>query len=136
MNMTETKTLGARESWVLLEQVVEEFGYDYVDPGSQTEGAGCDYTRYDENKEDYVCGCIVGQVLHKFGVEVEDLRKLWGSIGLLEDEVKSLFDIELTVGARLVLRAAQRVQDKGNTWGDALHAAEDTYRILRRGEID
>ena len=132
-----TKILNARESFNLLSDVVEEFGRDYVDPGSvDPHGEGCDYTRYNEAKDEYLCGCIVGQAFHKFGVEIEELRKLWGSIGFLQDDVLNLFDIQLTTGARLVLRAAQRVQDKGQTWGDALDAAEDTVRILNNAEVE
>lgn len=127
--------LGARQSFNLLEEVVREFGRDYVDPGSQADGPGCDYTATN-SEGDTVAGCIVGQVLVKAGAELDSLDCLYGTIGFLTDEVKGLLDIELTLGARLVLRAAQRVQDKGNTWGDALLAAEDTYRILASEEMD
>jgi hypothetical protein len=42
----------------------------------------------------------------------------------------------MTVGARLVLRAAQRVQDSGETWGKALGAAEDTFHIVNSGGVE
>ena len=139
--MTETKTLGARESLDLLREVVDEFGDEYVDPGSaEDSGTGCDYTRFVESEDleegEYVCGCIVGQALHKKGATIEQLRRLWGSISLLDDDVLRYTDIQLTAGARLVLRTAQREQDKGENWGAALSAAEDTYRIVRSGDID
>lgn len=141
MSMTETKTLNAKESLDLLREVLEEFGDEYVDPGSaEDSGTGCDYTRYVEEEDgetgEYVCGCIVGQVLHKKGASIDQLRRLWGSISLLEDDVLEYTEIKLTVGARLVLRAAQRAQDKGETWGDAVNYAEDTYRIVKSGAID
>lgn len=136
-----TETINARQAFELLEEVVDDFGYSYVDPGS-VEGMGCDYTRHNEDLGDvdddeaYVGGCIVGQAFHRKGASIAQLRKLYGSIGLLTAEVKSLLDFELTVGARLVLRAAQRVQDKGGKWGEALVAAEDTLRILNTADVE
>jgi len=130
-----TRVLGAREALNLLDKVVVEFGRDYVDPGSKPDGTGCDYTTVNSEQE-LVAGCIVGQVLAKVGADLEELDRLYGTIGFLEADVKKFLDIELTIGARLVLRAAQRVQDKGTEWGEALLAADDTFRILSADGID
>ena len=127
--------MGARQAYNLLEEVVAEFGRHYVDPGTKPDSCGCDYATSNSENE-LVAGCIVGQVLVKAGAELDSLDRLYGTIGFLEEEVKRLCDIELTLGARLVLRAAQRVQDKGGEWGDALLAADDTFRILAQDGMD
>ncbi|MFI2909437.1 hypothetical protein ACG2OD_14425 [Streptomyces sp. PDY-4] len=88
------------------------------------EYGGCFYVH---NNDDGTksAGCIVGQVLHRLGVSLEDLSKgetysanaavaLAGVQGVSEDVV-------------YFLRMVQSRQDRGTPWGEALQFAEEYY---------
>lgn len=65
-------------------------------------------------------GCIVGEVLHRAGVPLDVLRTYEGSsIGTFGQDAR-LTDED----AQEILQAAQREQDLGRTYGQALTAAE------------
>lgn len=100
----------------LAHEVVAEFGEDYVYPADQkrAEDGGsspsCVYVH--ENKP----SCLVGQILHRHGVDLFDLSK--------EEFRGAHFVAFHLAGAdmdtRQFLDAAQSSQDKGNTWGEAV----------------
>lgn len=84
-------------------------------------------------------GCIVGQVFARVGVSAETLHELDGSgTGSEGTDIASLatrgvlkaHGIDLTPDAVLILKAAQRKQDAGYNWGQALDEAEEKAAAL------
>jgi hypothetical protein len=68
-------------------------------------------------------GCIAGQWLHRYGgVDLDRLRRQEGVTAALAAH-RTL--PELSDAARGVLTAAQRAQDDGHTWGEAVDQAEE-----------
>lgn len=100
----------------LAREVVAEFGEDYVYPESvkvseyEATPPTCVYVHDDKPS------CLVGQILHKYGVSLEALslnefRGAWTVSGTLADADDK---------ARFFLSSAQDSQDKGEPWGTAV----------------
>lgn len=109
----------------LLREVVAEYGEDhvYADPtGVQADAGSSAFCKYvDEDNERP--SCLVGHVLFRAGVTISQLLDMDNS------EDPAIGDVEtdaftMSPAARAVLRAAQRAQDCGSTWGAALAAAQ------------
>jgi hypothetical protein len=74
--------------------------------------------------------CIVGHALSLAQVSDEGLQALRGR-GVRELYAQGRLPVRLTLGALAVFDAAQRTQDRGYAWGDALdHAARVALRFL------
>jgi hypothetical protein len=74
--------------------------------------------------------CIIGEALARTGLGVEDLE------GLCDHGIRDLhwagrLPVTLTLGAVVVLHAAQQSQDRGCRWGDVLeHATTAAEKFL------
>jgi hypothetical protein len=68
--------------------------------------------------------CLVGRALSLADVSDNDLNSL-GDRGVRELYRQGSLPVRLTLGALAVLDAAQRGQDRGYAWGDALEYAVD-----------
>jgi hypothetical protein len=68
--------------------------------------------------------CLVGHALSLAHVGDSDLDEL-DDRGVRELYRHGKLPVRLTIGALVVLDAAQRTQDRGYTWGDALEYASD-----------
>jgi hypothetical protein len=80
------------------------------------ESASCFYVHADEDGSPVSAGCIVGAVLNRLGVPLEDLQKYEGATAL--QMVRKVADgVSKETGH--VLRNAQFLQDGGSTWGEA-----------------
>lgn len=149
-----TRIIDKNEALDLLEKAVESRGGDYVYPAQdlavyfngkrtlrkyltpeQLRAVDID----PENPKDrrgscvYFDGdqplCIVGQVFSQVGIGVGDIERSAGDqygvvTALLRYGSKKLAGIEFTEDATTVLSEAQRIQDGGNTWGQALIKAK------------
>ncbi|MGW9170138.1 hypothetical protein [Streptomyces decoyicus] len=87
-----------------------------LNPAEQTD---CLYVHPGKD-ESATPGCVVGQVLHRLGVPLEELSLYEG------DDAASVTSAVLDTASSVywVLFAAQWEQDSGETWGAALAAAE------------
>lgn len=117
-----------------LEAVVDEFGEGFVYQRVATDyGSGCFYVKNGEPD------CIVAKFLTNLGVELHHLEfgdsANFGTAVAADELLERLEGFEVLKSssrARYALRAAQRAQDSGHTWGDALSVAEQTLK----GEIN
>lgn len=108
-----------------LRTVVFEKGADYVYPA----GDKC------FNFVDGEPSCIVGSVLALLGLTFEEADRCgvsgsndaWETTGKLNQLQDGSFDWVIDEGARLVLAAAQEVQDARRSWGEALSAVESSF---------
>lgn len=103
---------------VLKDEVSKRPDYVYSRPEymKEIDEASCFYVHQDETGENVSAGCLVGVVLHRLGVPLEELAKREGKpaarviphvvTGITHDMVK-------------VLQDAQYAQDEKNTWGEA-----------------
>lgn len=129
----------------LLRQAIDEKdeGDQYVDPNASA-GAGCLYT----DGEDPVC--IVGTVFYLVGVSLADLMVMdkagdlitvssyrYGDYEIEDDYVPYYSredylpaSLDISYEAIVVLRAAQKIQDEGGTWGEAYGEAVRTHKEL------
>lgn len=73
------------------------------------------------------CSCLIAHVLVYLGVPVGALEG-WNDT---EIEQVTLPGVSITGAARLVFTAAQKAQDIGESWGQALADAQDAYAGLR-----
>jgi hypothetical protein len=74
--------------------------------------------------------CLVGHALALAGVDEDDLAAL-GDLGVRELYGEGRLPVRLTLGALAVFDAAQRSQDRGYAWGDALdYASGVAVRLL------
>lgn len=109
---------GARAFHLLGEAMLER-GADYIYP--LAEMGACVYT------DDSQPSCMVGLALYRAGVTVPELEAMdiegIGGIDLVTLPER----VYLTPTARKVMNAAQQCQDTGETWLDALYAAELMY---------
>lgn len=99
-----------------MEAVVAKFGEGYRYPG--VEEASCKYVKGGEPS------CLVGQVLARIGVDVEDLIEL---DELVDQRIGRIIDsgvlgAEVPKSVKYGLMTAQEKQDQGYTWGEALFA--------------
>ena len=129
----DVKILDVTLTMSLLRRAAAEKGWSYVDPGS--EGNGCYNVKWDD-EEGYVPSCIAGHVFYYAGVPVEFLNM---HNGLSTNTAKAInnddhINVKVTREGAVLLRAAQMVQDKAKSWGDAVDAAESLAQIFRSME--
>lgn len=125
-NPTIKKTIGVVEAFALLTAAVHAKGggFKYV---KESVGAICKY----RNMNDPDMRCIVGEgFLQTHGI-VELLTV--GGIGSpgVRKYLDTKHNILLTQEATEILLAAQREQDQGGTWGEALAAAVDQHYKIK-----
>lgn len=109
------------ETLQALRDAVALKGADYVDPNAAGP-AECLYGNSDGSP-----ACIVGHVLHAWGMNLDDLA------GDVHDLTTGGTYPEVAAALREgpvvdILLEAQMIQDAGRTWGSALEAAESTAR--------
>jgi hypothetical protein len=117
---TEPEFLTYDRALALLREVIAEKGEDYVYPKLEPEAAGdrgavmeCFYVRDDAPS------CIVGHVLHRAGVSLDDLRAVEGwTPGDVEQAPP--FTLWADEMALELLYEVQNEQDAGRSWGEAL----------------
>lgn len=106
----------------LLQQAVDERGADFVYPAEWkddgTSEGMCMYVQPDENGP----ACIVGYVLHAYGVALDDLS---GAEGMGADNACTIFGVDARSTRMLTL--AQISQDNKHTWGHAVQRARDEH---------
>ena len=113
----------AQDALDTLNEIVAEFGADYVYPDYQN---GCHYMIDGEPS------CLVGQVLYKWGVDIsildrdgvyrdESLYASYSNRVLLHYKDQGI--LELSPEAKNVLTEAQYNQDSGTTWGESVRRA-------------
>lgn len=109
----------------LLHAAVNERGEDYVYPKHDDR---CYYVN-----EDHTPGCLVGAALVNAGVTIDQLiefgdgGEIYGSSEMAGDLCYTLRDheiAEIDAYARTLFSLAQSVQDRGDTWGDAVREAD------------
>lgn len=112
--MTAQTPLDASQVRELLVCAVEEKGADYVYPLNPpgVEGPTCDYFREGEPS------CIVGYVLSYMGFGSDVVPRE----GVASEVVPQLTGCPLADPVALALGRAQRAQDGGKPWGEALAA--------------
>lgn len=120
-----TEPLTVETALALLREVVAErpaHVYVRAITGDPIKGSYCVY------ELDGKPSCLVGQVLHRHGVPLARLREFDKVISPAYELPSDLID----EGAGRVLQAAQSAQDSGQSWAEALSAAEHRARILKR----
>lgn len=144
--MSDTLSFTVEEARALLVEAIEEKGADYRYTDPDSDGESCWYGSYsgdvpfNEDSEPNPCdgpGCIVGHVLVKKGVTLEQLRPYEGEgaisvLGRLRGGAGNYFDgtpVERALGA------AQSAQDSGETWGEALAAFDALIADLTQDEV-
>lgn len=93
------------------------------------EWGSCFYVHHNEDGTQSA-GCIVGQVLHRLGVSLENLKKAetYGASAAV-----GLAGVDgLSERMKDFLRSVQRKQDDGHTWGDSLTLAQAAYPEFTR----
>lgn len=143
--MIDKETLSALDVIDTLRHVVARMGPSHIDPLAHVTLA-CKYiytpddvrTRQAnvvENLPD-VCRCVVGEIMHEFGVSDEDLGEFnqYGSVY----EFYSYFHRDsipsgaprVTVPALTLLSEAQRASDNADPWGVVLQRVEGAFEGL------
>lgn len=123
-----TETINAQQALQMLREAVAAKGADYVYREQDRDDGGFVQCVYFEG--DGSPSCIVGHVLAQLGKREQDLRFEGSSTPNTVGIESVLVDgVELDMGARRVLGAAQRKQDGGATWGAAVLYAEDVETI-------
>lgn len=115
----------------VLDDLVAEFGYDYVYPHARLEETGIGKCMYVENKdpenfdliegveiEDLKPSCIIGHLAVRLGVDMEELRRV-NEEGF--SELCCYIYIPHCDPFRQELAQLQARQDKGMCWGEAVH---------------
>ena len=109
---------------------------EYVDPFGTT-GSSCQYTpdpeMYSGVDKNYTAvyidypGCLIGQICHDLGATLDQLRTMdtLGTVPVVVEEGE--FPFSITNSAAEVFFVAQKAQDQGKPWGDALRDAETEY---------
>lgn len=109
--------------------ILEEVGFDfrYIPEGLDKPQAGQSCYNWHNGADGVmVPGCIVGTILHRLGVSLEDMGKAAGSNDLLYNLTR---DGKITIiggesRIKTFLRIAQTAQDNGATWHSAIRTAE------------
>ena len=122
------------------DEAVAEKGSDYVYVNHNGEVAGkdswvdCSNWHFDDELQKRVPGCIVGNILNRAGVSLDDMPQDDGSHDLLSrllncDVIE--IDDEREREVRTFLGRAQELQDNGTPWGEAVEKAKEhiAYRI-------
>lgn len=136
----QTKPLAALDALDLAKQVVAERGEDYVYVNQRGQKAGsvvsegvgilgtadCSYVHRLPNSE-LVPGCIVGNVLARWGVSLEVLTSYEAcSIGTFGQDAGFADE-----WATDILAMMQTTQDQGGTWGQALAEGVRRYEQIQ-----
>lgn len=104
-----------------LEAVVRERGDGYMYQQDFSNGSSsCKYIARSISKGRVIPACIVGATMSYLGVSDSTLRRWDNNVG-----GTSILDIQTNLipeDAQIALQEAQSVQDRGNTWGNALQA--------------
>lgn len=122
--------IDARRALELLIDVVDQYGEDVVYqkvPLDRNNGVGCRY-EYEGNPS-----CLVGHVLVKAGADLSVLKGL-DVIGAPADKIYTLVG-GVDPAASRVLQAAQDIQDRGDSWGEALDEARAKYELIKSREM-
>lgn len=129
------KTIADSEVIAAINAAVEKRGRKWVDPLGGS-GIDCRYS-YDiddyrsddyEELDGYVSDryrCIVGEILHTFGVADDDMEEWVADVHEVFEEHWSTFQFSPAIID--ALKAAQMAQDRGQTWGIALGTFEQAY---------
>lgn len=121
-----SEVIGTEQVLALLDKVVQAKGADYVYPGTSADKC---YNFEPQGAP----SCIVGHVLAELGVTRQQAAEFGvdGSAGV-HDTVHALagggWQYMFSVGAMNALHKAQGVQDRRDSWGDALDAARRVSR--------
>lgn len=106
----------------LREVVGERPDFVYVAPSIGDERNLCYYVHPGTDGAPDTCGCLIGNVLNRLGVPMDELKQHEGKDAYRV--VLSLLDTSSK--AKRALTEAQNVQDRGQQpWADALRAAEE-----------
>lgn len=124
MSEVEVKVVDLEELVATFEQIIKEYGSDYVYT-PPTEFSGCEY------KTDGKPGCIVGHAIARLSPEAfrqlpYDIHQRFNAEKLDVNEYSTNlrnFKMRLTTGAAQFAQAIQSSQDGGNTWGKSFDAA-------------
>lgn len=82
---------------------------------SFSDDPSCFYAHANESGGDLKPGCVVGHVLHRLGVSLDDLTE---NEGLGAHAVVPALGIKgVSEEMGLILRRVQRLQDQGDSWG-------------------
>lgn len=117
--MTDKKKLTPREAYALLTKFVEEKGADYVYAAPNEESEACLYVY------NGAPSCLVGHVLVAAGVPFEEIKEVEETSA--HTAVPRLLDVSVDLAD--ALDAAQKKQDGGRPWGEALKAFEDALEV-------
>lgn len=107
---------------VLLREVIAEKGEDYVYPRRDARDVGhgvvvtCFYAEYDQPS------CIVGHVLHRAGVPLDQMAVIEG-LTPVDDAARPWFAEHADDDARRLLNEVQANQDEQHSWGESLRLA-------------
>ena len=106
-------------------QVIADFGPDHIYAHASDNNKACYYELYDPD-EDTTYRCIAGEVLHRLvdtdtWADIVDFHNASDVLMLASDGRINVDDRTLRA-----LNRAQRVQDAGETWGEAL----DAYHVI------
>jgi len=71
----------------------------------------------------WVPGCLVGNMLHRHGVPLDEMPKYGDAFSTLQELNYFGSGIRTTEKAEIFMMAAQSNQDNGYTWGEAISAA-------------
>lgn len=134
----ENRLITAHDAVELLKAEVDRKGEDYV--YEEPPGPGCSYTVHDRDtfSATDTPSCIVGHVFVHLGLDMsrEDGLPIEGPLDhVIEQFKKANPALRMTKAALIVLRTAQSLQDRGETWGLALKAAAAVEDSLPR-ELD
>lgn len=124
--MAEQVTITKEDALRALREAVAEKGAEYVYE-LENDLDSCKYVKDGE------ASCLVGNALHRLGVPIEVLTELdyayLGNTSATIDQTAALdvlmaHSVTLSSEAVTALQNAQRSQDRTDTWGKALRAAE------------
>lgn len=122
---------------VMLHELVEEKGKNYVykNPDGKlptSDSNACFYVHPGKDENDAPQpGCIAGHVFHRLGVSLDDLAQ-WEKRSarfVMEKLIEGPYDIAFDNEAQYVLSRAQRAQDLGWSWAEAVRKADGDEAI-------
>lgn len=116
-----------------LDRAVAEKGSDYIygldkrdtDTEEDFGNYECNYADLDPETGEFVPGCIVGQVFYACGASKDDLANIMGSV----NQVVFTKGFDVDRDALDLLSKAQRLQDTGYMWGDAVRKAKESCGV-------
>lgn len=105
----------------LLQRQVEKKGADYIYTDHYED---CELAGRKPGTDEAEPRCIVGHVYADLGVPVIDLVSIYGTVGCETVRFDYEYGIRFEQDAIDLLRSAQREQDGGMPWGDAVKHAQ------------